>query len=547
MRRVLGRRKLSTQIFASQVSILLAVVLVGFGLFAREERHQLDRQYMDQALQVAQTVADTPEVKTCIEFPSPDCDGKLQAIADTIERDTDSDYVVIVDENRVRHTHPKPELRGRPLEETVLVTKPDVRFDSGSVGESVNGRVPLIGPLGVPIGEVSVGRTVTSVASVFTGQLPVYAAWFAVALAVGAAASYVLARRLKKRTFGLELDEIAKLLQEREAVLHGIREGMIAFDRAGRVTMVNDEARRLLGLPLFGGVGGHLADVLPPGRLRDVLSGEIEGQDQVVLTDDHYLTVNRMPVTLAGRPHGAVVTLRDRTELSGLLRELDSVNSLTDALRAQQHEFSNRMHTVAGLLELGETEEALQYLTDLSGAEAAFAESVRARIAPSVLVGLILAKAAVAGERGVELELTEDTWLGDTPDKVQALTTILGNLIDNAFDAVSGPGVDTGKPGRVLVAIVEDDDGVTVRVADNGPGIPAGAAETIFTDGYTTKPATGSLRRGLGLALVHRLVQRLGGTITATEGPGAVFTVHLPKAIAVRRALLGTGGGARTR
>jgi two-component system CitB family sensor kinase len=541
MRRGSGRR-LSSQIFVSQVSILLAVVLVGFGLFAVQERKQLDRQYMDSALQIAQTVADTPEVKTCIAFPSADCDGTLQTIADRIQRDTNTDYVVIVDRDRIRHTHPNPALRGRQIEEPALVTKPEVRFDPGSVGESVNGRVPLLGPLGDQIGQVSVGRRVTSVTSVFVGQLPVYAAWFGVALAVGALASYVLARRLKKRTFGLELDEISKLLQEREAVLHGIREGMIAFDRAGRVTMVNDEARRLLGLPMFGGVGGHLEDVVPPGRLQDLLSGEIQGKDQVVLTDEHYLTVNRMPVTLAGRPHGAVVTLRDRTELSGLLRELDSVTSLTDALRAQQHEFSNRMHTVAGLLELGETEEALQYLTDLSGAEAAFAESVRARIAPSVLVGLILAKAAVAGERGVELELTEDTWLGDTPDKVQALTTILGNLIDNAFDAVSGPGVDPGKPGRVLVSIVEDDDGITVRVADNGPGIPAGAAEHVFIDGFTTKPDTGTMRRGLGLALVHRLVQRLGGSISATEGPGAVFTARLPKGARERATLLGTAG-----
>ena len=548
MRRGSGRR-LSSQIFVSQVSILLAVVLVGFGLFAVQERKQLDRQYMDEALQIAQTVADTPEVKTCIEFPSSDCDGKLQSIADFIQRDTASDYVVIFDMRRVRHTHPKAALRGK-ADSRPLVTTPEVGFDRDSFGQSVNGRVPLHGPLGDQIGEVSVGRRVTSVTSVFIGQLPVYGAWFGVALGIGALASYVLARRLKKRTFGLELDEIAKLLQEREAVLHGIREGMIAFDRADRVTMVNDEARRLLNLPMFSGVGDHLEDIVPPGRLQDLLSGEIQGKDQVVLTDEYYLTVNRMPVTLAGRPHGAVVTLRDRTELSGLLRELDSVTSLTDALRAQQHEFSNRMHTVAGLLELGETEEALQFLTDLSGAEAAFAESVRSRIAPSVLVGLILAKAAVAGERGVELELTDDTWLGDTPDKVQALTTVLGNLIDNAFDAVSGPGVNPGKPGRVLVSIVEDDDGITVRVADNGPGIPAGASETVFTDGFTTKPATGSMRRGLGLALVHRLVQRLGGTIAATEGPGAVFTVRLPKAAGDREpgrgTLLGAGGGKRS-
>ena len=128
----------------------------------------------------------------------------------------------------------------------------------------------------------------------------------------------------------------------------------------------------------------------------------------------------------------------------------------------------------------------------------------------------------------MSLEISDDTWLGDAPEKVQALTTILGNLIDNSFEALAG----TPGAGRVTVTIIEDDDGIDVRVADNGPGIPSGAAESVFTDGFSTKPDHGTLRRGLGLALVHRLVQRLHGTIGVTEGPGAAFTVHLPKAAA---------------
>ena len=504
---------------------------------------------MDEALQIAQTVADTPEVKTCIAFPSADCDGTLQDIADRIQRDTKTDYVVIVDKNRIRHTHPnagaarQADRGAGPGHQAGRAVRPGQRRGVGErPGPAATGR------WATRSAQVSVGRKVTSVTSVFIGQLPVYAAWFGVALGVGALASYVLARRLKKRTFGLELDEIAKLLQEREAVLHGIREGMIAFDRAGRVTMVNDEARRLLGLPMFGGVGGYLEDVVPAGRLRDLLSGEIEGKDQVVLTDEYYLTVNRMPVTLAGRPHGAVVTLRDRTELSGLLRELDSVTSLTDALRAQQHEFSNRMHTVAGLLELGETEEALQYLTDLSGAEAAFAESVRSRIAPPVLVGLILAKAAVAGERGVELELTEDTWLGDTPDKVQALTTMLGNLIDNAFDAVSGPGVDprqagAGAGGDRRGRRRDHRPGRRQRPRHPGRGRRARSSPT-------ASPPSRPRVRCEGVSVWPWSTGWCSGSevrITATEGPGAVFTVRLPKAAGDRGTLLSAGGGARSR
>jgi two-component system CitB family sensor kinase len=243
-----------------------------------------------------------------------------------------------------------------------------------------------------------------------------------------------------------------------------------------------------------------------------------------VLTDDYYLTVNRRPVVLHGRELGAVVTLRDRTELSGLLRELDSVRALTDALRAQQHEFSNRMHTVAGLLELGDRDEALTYLTTAQGAEAALSESVRERVANPLVVGLILAKSVVAAERGVTLTLTEDSWLGDSPARVQAVLTLLGNLVDNAIDAAAG-----ASPAEVTVRLV-DDAGITMAVSDTGPGIPPGHLESIFTDGYSTKAGSDVRRRGLGLAIVHRLVRRIGGRIDVGEGPGATFTVELPGA-----------------
>jgi two-component system, CitB family, sensor kinase len=149
---------------------------------------------------------------------------------------------------------------------------------------------------------------------------------------------------------------------------------------------------------------------------------------------------------------------------------------------------------------------------------------LRARIDSPLIVGLMLGKAAEASERGIILGLSDDSWLSQSPQKLQALTTILGNLIDNAFDALAG----TVGSGRVMVSIIEDEDGISVRVADNGPGIPPGSAESIFHDGYTTKSAHGLLRRGFGLALVHRLVHRLHGTISVTEGPAPVFSVYLP-------------------
>jgi len=273
-----------------------------------------------------------------------------------------------------------------------------------------------------------------------------------------------------------------------------------------------------------GSLDRHLDEALPGGALLDALAGTSTVTDAIVITDDHCLVINRMPVTLAGRPHGFVVTLQDRTDLEALSRELDGERSFTESLRAQQHEFSNRMHAIAGLLELGRADEALDYIQEIRGGSADFDKNLRKRIAAPQIVGLLLGKAAEAHERGIDLTITTDTSLGDAPGHVQALTTILGNLIDNAFDALAAQ----RPPRRVEVGVVETAESLTVVVADNGPGVPKGAIRQIFAHGYTTK--RGSLVRhiGLGLSLVEKTVSKLEGSISVTQGPGATFTVVVP-------------------
>jgi two-component system CitB family sensor kinase len=520
-------RKLSSQIFAAQLVILTFAMAIGFVLFARAERNHLDSQYESRAASIAETVAGVPAVRSCMASERLGCADAIQNFATKTQRQTGASYVVVIDMHRVRHSHPDPDLIGAQVEEPIVTRdgKVHLGIDNGSTGRSANARAPLYGPHGDMVGEVSVGIPESSVSSALWHELPSFAVWFVIALGVGALASWGIARRLKHRTFGLELDEIARLFQEREATLHGIREGVVAFDKDGRINVVNDEAQRLLRLPVSA-AGSRLDEVLPDGRLRDVLAGRGTKQDDIVFTDDFCLVINRMPVTFGGRPQGAVVTLRDRTEMAALLRELDGERSLTESLRAQQHEFSNRMHAVAGLLELGNTDEALNYVTEIRGTAAEFDNTLRTHIATPQIVGLLLGKAAEASERGIEFVLSPETWLGDTPEKVQALTTIVGNLIDNALDAVA----TDAAPRRVSVEIVEEPTHVTVTVSDNGPGIAPGTEQLIFADGYTTKPASDGRHGGLGLALIHRLVVRLHGSIEVSEGPGAQFVVRLPKA-----------------
>jgi two-component system CitB family sensor kinase len=521
----MAKRRLSSQILASQLTILVLTVLIGFGLFARQESHDLDALYQERALSVAWTVAAVPTIREALEYGDPA--GTVQSVADRIRANSGARYVVVIDMNRVRHSHPTPAMIGQQIEEPLVIMdgRGHTGVDPGSLGLSANGKAPIYGPSGRLVGEVSVGIKESDVTQALYRELPIFGLYCGVALAIGAAASYLLAWRLKRTTFGLELHEFATLLQEREAMLHGIREGVIGFDRGGRLTVINDEARRLLGLGA-GRPGQPLTELTPPGRLRDLLTGVTDGQDEVVLTAEHCLAVNRMPVRLGGRELGSIATLRDRTEMVGLLRELDNVRGLTDALRAQQHEFANQLHTVAGLIELGDPAQALAFIAESQEDSAARAEGLRERIGSPLVAALVLAKQTVAAERSVQVCLDPESWLGEAPAHPQALLTVLGNLLDNAIDAAAGAG--RGRAAVVRLHIAEDASGTTVRVADSGPGVDPEAMETIFQDGYSTKPARGAGRRGLGLALVHRVVTRAGGTVSVGCGPGAVFTVWLP-------------------
>ncbi|MEO7720591.1 MAG: sensor histidine kinase [Pseudolysinimonas sp.] len=518
-------RKLSSQIFLAQLAILTVSLAVAFLLFAQTTRDNLDHEYQTRASDIAQTFAENLSVRACIPTGPPECAAEVQSLASSTADRTGAAYVVVIDLNRVRHSHPNPALIGQKVSEPVMARdgKTHLGVNNGSTGVTANARVPLYGMSGALVGEVSVGIQESSVSGELLGQLPTYGIWVAAVLAIGGLASFGLATLLKRRTFGLELDEVARLLQEREATLHGIREGVIAVDPAGRISVINDEAQRLLRLPP-GSLDQPLDEVLPVGPLLDALTATSTVKDAIVITDDHCLVINRMPVVLAGRPHGSVVTLQDRTDLEALSRELDGERSFTESMRAQQHEFANRMHAIAGLLELGRADEALDYIQEIRGGSADFDQSLRTKIASPQIVGLMLGKAAEAHERGIEFTVSPDTSLGRAPEHVQSLTTILGNLIDNAFDAL-GP---LRPPRRVQVSVVESALSVTVVVSDNGPGLPDGAIPQIFTNGYTTK--RGSLLRhaGLGLSLVEKTVSKLDGSISVTEGPGATFTVILP-------------------
>ncbi|GHH26754.1 histidine kinase [Streptomyces lanatus] len=520
-------RRMFAQVLLMQVAIAAGVAVLATGLFLAPLSDQLDDQAMRRALSIAQTTAAQPQIAEDLTSTSATPGGPVQREAERIREATKAEYIVVMDRRGVRWSHPTPSEVGRLVSTDpgqALAGHEVMEIDNGTLGRSARGKVPLRDGDGKIVGAVSVGIAYDSVRARLLHAIPGLLAYAGGALAVGALAAWLISRRVQRQTRDLAFSDISALLAEREAMLHGIREGVVALDRGGRIRLLNDEARRLLGIG-DEAVGRSLDEALGTGRTADVLAGRVTGTDLLTVRGQRVLVANRMPTD----DGGAVATLRDRTELEQLGRELDSTRGLIDALRAQDHEHANRMHTLLGLLELEMYDDAVEFVGEVVGDHRATAEQVAERIQDPLLAALLVGKATVAAERGVALRLSDRTGLPDRLIDPRGLVTIVGNLVDNALDAVAGT-----PHARVEVELRAEGRSATLRVRDTGPGIPEEQRELIFTEGWSTKQPPAHRERGIGLSLVRRLAERQGGgaTVGEAEGGGAEFTVVLPEALA---------------
>lgn len=340
---------------------------------------------------------------------------------------------------------------------------------------------------------------------------------------LGIAGSWLLARLVRRRTRGLEPHEFATLADHREALLHSIREGVVAVGTDDRVTMINDSARSLLGLGTDV-VGRRLDSLGLDQPVVELLTAGSDSQDAVLLVGERVVVFNQRSASSHGQGIGAVTTMRDRTDLVAMQGQLSSNLSITDTLRAQTHEFANQLHTISGLVQLGEYEEVTSLVGVLTRRRAEISDAVTQRVSDAPVAALLIAKSSVAAEAGVRLTLTADSAVAAlTPHTSADLTTIIGNLVDNAVDACKG----VADP-EVTVTLSDDADEVVLVVRDNGPGVPENLRDVVFTRGFSTKPDQPG-GRGIGLPLVRLICTQRGGSVTVAHDAGAVFVVHLPK------------------
>ncbi|PTT70345.1 sensor histidine kinase [Arthrobacter sp. HMWF013] len=533
---MIHRWSIARRLFVANLLIVLSfIAIVGTATFLDAR----DRAYEEAGLRmagVAASVAANPLVLQAADQQDPSA--SLQPYALKVMDGAGIDFLTIMAPDRTRWTHPRSEELGRPYIGTIdaaLRGEVFTEVTAGTLGPSVRTIVPVLDPDNNVRALVAAGVTVRTVDVAFASRLPALLAIGLILLIGGSLASWFLGRYLRRVTRGWGPEQLAQLFAYYESVLHSVREGLILIDTKGRVVMYNDQAAELLGLAERSSNDPTRPPSLSELPLDEGLRGLFESgriaHDEIVLTGSRILVVNQGPAKGPVRPglrgrtpvYGTVATLRDRTEIEALGSELQTMRTLSDALRAQTHEHANRLHTMVSLLELGRTGEALEFATQDLELSQQLTDEMVSSVDEPVLSALIMGKAAEANERGVKLTLATQGSASVAGLAIQDLVTILGNLLDNAIDAAA----DGAAPKKVELTVESDAEGLDITVKDSGAGVDPAAVDDIFRHGFSTK-ASGPFGRGIGLALVRQAVQRLDGTMTITGTDGAQFHVFLP-------------------
>lgn len=526
---------LSTKIAVLSFGTVILSIFIGVFVVVERLSNSMENEIGMRAMAIARTLAQLEEIQESVG--TPDGAAVIQPIAERTRLATGVEYVVVLDMEGMRYSHPVEERIGNKFTaadlDPALAGNEYISKARGMPDSSLRAFVPVkTGEGPRQAGVVIVGvPTPTKIDLLKSFQSSIYYA-IGVGMVFGLAGSFYLSRRIRSAMFNMEPEEMARLLEERVAVFQSISEGIIAIDSNSRITIVNNEAIRIIGRSEDEIVGRYIGDVIPGTLMPEVIkTGQSQLNSEMVINNTIVLA-KRVPIKYRGEIIGAVATFQDKTEVNRLAEELTGVKSFVEALRVQNHEYMNKLHTIAGLIQLEKSQQALDYIFDITEEQQELTRIISKNIFDHSIAGLILGKYARAKELRVNLEIDRESKLFELPPCLETgdMVAVIGNLIENALDAVRQAEQERRK---VYLAIFDKPGELIITVRDWGNGIPEEKLETIFNQGYTTK---GSADRGIGLYLVRQYVELAGGRITVknlNEG-GADFSIIIPKKDKIR-------------
>lgn len=527
-------------IFAAQMLVVILVVIgMAVSTYQQQARVILDDKQATVAT-ISITLANDPFVGNALAGDNPS--ELLQPYTNKIlDRGQGIDFISIMTPDTVRVTHPNPERIGQEYAGSTAQALAGETYNEvalGTLGRSVRTIAPVYHD-GKLVGLVATGITLENLQSIYRSELPQILMVSALALLLAGFTSWSFSRYVNQATLGFGPHGLRRLYAFYFSALHSVREGLVLLDRRHRIVLYNQEAARLLDLPEeVPAQGLGLDQVHMPETLSTLMATGRSCKDEIHLGARTVLSISQGPARLtnAGLPRrggaplrwlgvqpltGQVMTLRDLTEVQELAGEVQSLKTFSTALRAQTHEHANRLHTIATLIENGQSERALAFAVDDRQHSQKLTDAIVHSIDDAYLSSLLVAKTAQAHERGVKLDITAQGVIPADAVAASDIVTIVGNLLDNALDVSAGT-----QEATVWVEVTAAHDELIISVADSGPGIEPEFLDQLLRFGVSTKK--GSQPRGLGLALVQQAVLRLGGTMNVDNDAGAIFTVALP-------------------
>ncbi len=521
--------RLQTQMILLVCLLVLSLTLIAGGMYTAMLGDALEEQISKRALLISKTIAKIPVVRQQILNPHPD--GTLQKLAEQIRHETDAEFIVIGNRDSIRFSHPKPDRLGKKMVggDNALALEYGKSYISkavGTLGPSIRGKVPIFSKNGKVVGIVSVGYLQEDVQGIIRNQQYKVGLLIGGLMLLGILGSISISSRFKKAIFGLEPEQIARLFTERATIIESIHEGIVAIDRHAKVTVVNQVTIESLGKRDKSEIiGQHIKHVLPGAKLGQLLTGGKQRIDQELSVGDATMIINTVPMLDKERIIGAVASFRRKDELNILAKQLSQVKEYSEMLRAQTHEYSNKLHTIAGLIQIGHEKEALELISRESAGYQGLIAFLAKAVPHPVLAAFIIGKYNHAQELRIDFEIDPDSQMIDVPVDLnrEKVLTILGNLLDNAFDAT----LQSKKSPRVKLAMTDIGNDLVFEIEDSGIGIPPDQTTRIFERGFSTKHAN----RGQGLYLVKKAIEDLNGQITLADSDmgGALFSIFIPK------------------
>lgn len=523
------RFKLSTIIVFFVCLVVLVSLVITNLLITDTASSNIEGQLEDKAVNISLTAAESQVIRNGLQDRGDE--GAIQDYAMAIQKATDVLFVVAMDMEGVRKSHPNAELIGEGFvggdEKRVLRGEAYTSRSEGTLGESVRSFTPVFDQDQNQIGAVAVGISLEEVEAAVEENQKKILIGSLIGLLVGILGAFWLARYIKNSLFGLEPYEIARIHEERNQMLHSAYEGIIAIDKESNIVLANKSARQLLqkaGLRGREPVGMPIGEILPGATLDRVLEKKKTVLDEEQDLNGLSIISNQVPLLVNDNVIGAMVTFRDKTELNRLAEQLTGVEMYAETLRAQSHEFMNQLHVVLGMIKLEEYEQVAGFIAKLVDHQVHEVGTIAHHLKDAVFAGFMIGKISYAREAHVELSVSCETEIPkpENPEVTHELITIAGNIIDNAIDNVADK-----ESGHIQASFSYIDDLLTMAITDNGTGIPEEQQDAIFTKGVSNKAGHD---RGYGLYLVKKAVEKLDGSVEVRSEPnkGSTFEIIIP-------------------